>query len=150
MVYSQSFNQKNVSKIFLERSIFSSFHVFASNTYDGYRLNNIEYDILNEYFLFFTNNLNKLHDPENNTKDLGTSNLPFKLIYIRSDPEVCFERLKTRHRDSENSIDLAYLKNIHLKYESWIGKIDKDCVIIVDGNQNKAQVLNQIEDLISK
>lgn len=150
LVSSQSFNQQRISKVFLERSIFSSFHVFTCNTYDDYGLNNIEYDILNQYFLFFTADLNKHYDPENNLKDLGTSTLPFKLIYIRSDPEVCFERLKTRHRNSENSIDLTYLRNIHLKYESWVSKLNGDCVITIDGNKNKVEVLKQIDDLVSK
>jgi len=150
LVYSQPFNQQKVSKIFLERSIYSSFHVFACNTFDEDGLNNIEHDILKQYFQFFTTDLNKLYDFNANLKDLGIVYLPFKLIYIRSDPHVCYERLKIRHRESENSIDLPYLNRIHLKYESWVNKLNKDCVITIDGNQNKTQVLKQIDDLVSR
>lgn len=141
-------HQHKFSKIFLERSIYSSFHVFTENTYEDYGLNKVEYDILKQYFRFFTSDLHKHENPKLQ-KDMGTFNLPFKLIYIRSDPEVCYERCQIRHRDSEASIDLGYLKNIHFKYEKWVNNLNSDCVHIVDGNQDKVQVLKQVDELIN-
>lgn len=150
LVHSQPFLQQKdrKTKIFLERSIYSSFHVFTKNTYDDLGINNIEFDILKEYFNFFTNDLNSIFNwsDKNNTE---SSHLPFKLIYIRSDPEICFERMKDRSRSSENLISSDYLKSIHLKYEDWISKLYKDNVLIVDGNKSKEEVLKQIDDLIS-
>jgi deoxyadenosine/deoxycytidine kinase len=145
-------NKDKKIKIFLERSIYSSFHVFTENSHDDSGLNKAEYDILKEYFKFFTNELNRKSIDERLTKNLNelesnSTKLPFKLIYIRSNPSVCYDRLKTRNRSSEHLIDLKYLENIHKKYEKWVSKINKDNIIIIDGNLNKEKVLEQIDDL---
>lgn len=139
------------TKIFLERSIYSSFHVFTENTFEDNGINSTEYDILKGYFGFFTRDLDDIfNDQANSNEDSNNIQLPFRLIYVRSDPNVCFERLKCRNRDSENFIDLNYLKNIHLKYESWVKKINKDFLIVIDGNQSKETVLRQIDNIIAK
>jgi thymidine kinase len=158
----QNQEHKKKMKIILERSIYSSFHVFTQNTYDDCGLNKAEFDILKEYFKFFSNKLNEslpIDEKVNKCNNMMLSNetescqsmyrLPFKLIYIRSNPLVCYERLKKRNRASEHLIDLSYLQNIHLKYEKWISKVHKDCLIVIDGNQNKEKVFEQIEPLFA-
>jgi len=152
LIHGQTFYQQQdkKAKIFLERSIYSSFHVFTQNTYEDGGLNGVEYDILKSYFKFFTNDLNRIYTFQEKMalKDEEITHLPFKLIYIRSDPEVCYERMKIRDRHSENLINESYLRSIHRKYEDWISRISKDCLIVVDGNQEKQQVLKQINELI--
>jgi len=148
LVNSQPFLQKQKDrKVFLERSIYSSFHVFTQNTYDDFGINNIEFDILKEYFHFFTNDLNSMFNwtDKNNPDSL---HLPFKLIYIRSSPDVCFERMKNRNRLSEDLISRDYLNSIHLKYEDWISKQCKDNVAVIDGNKSKEEVLQQINNIV--
>lgn len=171
LIQSQPFYQqkdtKKGTKIFLERSIYSSFYVFSQNTFDDGGFSAVEFDILKEYFKFFTNDLNRMYsfqekmqmkenlNPNQRRDQLPTSDpntntvyLPFKLIYIRSDPGVCYERLKLRDRLSEDLIDENYLRDIHEKYENWVSRISKECLVVIDGNQDKAQVLKQIDDLI--
>jgi thymidine kinase len=149
LIQTQPFYQQKEKKarIFLERSIYSSFHVFAENTLDDHGLNHMEYDVLKEYFRFFTSELNSGSGPNEDKSTSSLERLPFKLIYIRSNPAVCFERLCKRNRHSEQLIDLKYLENIHTKYESWITRIHADNLIIIDGNMKKEQVLEQINEL---
>ena len=42
---------------------------------------------------------------------------PDGLIYLRSNPENCFNRIKKRGRESEKNIKLEYIKRIHELHE---------------------------------
>ncbi len=116
-------------KIFTERSIYSSFHVFAKNSFEQNNLIKSEFDILSKYFEYFT--------PE--------AEIPFKVIYIKSTPEVCLKRVKYRNRGSEALIDEHYLKRINSKYEDWIKNIPQSELIVIDGNLEKEKVYDQID-----
>jgi thymidine kinase len=136
--------KKNPNKIvIMERSLWSSHHVFAKNTFEEKGIQKIEYDILESYHKMFSEKL---------IKDSGSSlMLPFHVIYVRTDPRVCFERLKIRCREAENKISLEYLMKIHDKYENWIENIvykNKSFVSIIDGNVQKFEVSQNIENII--
>jgi deoxyadenosine/deoxycytidine kinase len=154
--YVDSIKKKNNSiKFFLERSIMSSYNVFAKNSFEENRLNDIEFNILTKYYSFFTQKANMIggsNDASNTEKMIMSINkIPYQIIYIRTTPDVCFQRLLKRSRDSENNIDLEYLKKIHLKYENWIESIrceNNNNVKIIDGNQNKSYVIEKIKQII--
>lgn len=58
-------------------------------------------------------------------------------IYLRTDPELCFERTKKRDRNEESSVSLSYLKTLHDKYDEWVTKLSSenpDKVLVVDNN----------------
>lgn len=42
---------------------------------------------------------------------------PDLVIYLRSDPEKCFERIEKRGQSGDNGISLNYLRALHTKYE---------------------------------
>ena len=138
-------NNSNIKdiKMFVERSIYSSYHVFVKNTYEENRLNKIEFDILTKYFHFFTNQPNN----NNNDQEAESRNIPLKLIYIKSTPDTCLERIKQRNRVSEQTIQLDYLIKLNNKYEDWILKLDKSNLIVLDGNLGKEKVFQQIDKL---
>ena len=132
------------SIVVMERSLWSSHHVFAKNTFEEKGIRSFEYDILEAYHKMFSEKL---------IKDSGGSHLtlPFHIIYLRTDPSVCFERLKIRSREAENKISLEYLIKIHDKYEKWIGNIvnkDQSFVTIIDGNVQKFEVTRNIENIL--
>ena len=61
-------------------------------------------------------------------------------MYIRTDPEVCLERLRRRARSEEAGVPLSYLKSLHKHYEDWLVHrtlgADLDIpILILDGNQ---------------
>lgn len=136
--------EKNM-KIFMERSILSSFNVFTLNTYDENGLEKLEFDILNRYFALFKK------EYTTNTYDSKLEKVSNKIIYIHTSPEVAFTRLKMRSRNSEDTINLEYLTKIHQKYEDWIDdlkQLDSSSVKIIDGNLDKKQVVSQIDKIL--
>jgi deoxyadenosine/deoxycytidine kinase len=44
------------------------------------------------------------------------------IVYLRTDPEICHERLVKRNRGEESSVSLDYLRTIHDRHEEWIGE----------------------------
>jgi deoxyadenosine/deoxycytidine kinase len=136
--------KENKMNFFMERSIFSSFNVFALNTYEEKKLNKVEFDILNAYYTLFKNELFKNIDADLN-------HVPYRIIYIRTTPEICFQRLKKRNRPSEETIDLDYLSKLHLRYEKWVTGLSSQnefAVQVIDGNMDKANVISQIEKIL--
>lgn len=167
-------NKEVKHRVFVERSIFSSFNVFALNSYEEKRLNQIEFDILDNYYKFFlkksyknVNNINsilnvtnqnsenemKLHTSPSYTNTSKSRGIPFQIIYIRTDPDVCYDRLKKRDRSSEVTISLDYLRNIHIKYEKWVDSLkenDQTNLKIINGNLSKEMVLAQVDEIINE
>lgn len=42
------------------------------------------------------------------------------LVYLRTTPEVVYERMKARGRSEETSVSLDYLKQLHDLHEDWL------------------------------
>jgi deoxyadenosine/deoxycytidine kinase len=49
-----------------------------------------------------------------------------RVIYLRTDPEKCFERIKTRNRPEESQISIEYLKSLHEAHEKWIQNLQEN------------------------
>lgn len=125
--------------IFTERSLWSSYHVFTKNSFAEKRITQIEFNILKAHFDFFSRKLITDYDCK--------SILPFKIIYLRTDPNVCYERLRLRNREAETTVNIDYLLKIHLNYETWINSIiekDASLVTVIDSNADKKNVLEQL------
>ena len=70
--------------------------------------------------------------------------IPKKIIYIKTDPKVCQMRIQERNRNSEEMISLGYLQAIDKLYNKLYIDNNRFLVHIIDGNQEKEQVLNDI------
>jgi deoxyadenosine/deoxycytidine kinase len=58
-----------------------------------------------------------------------------KIIYIKANPEICFERIKKRNRSGENEIPLEYLINCDKYHQDMIEILtDTTQIISIDGN----------------
>ncbi|KAJ9583803.1 hypothetical protein L9F63_021853, partial [Diploptera punctata] len=42
------------------------------------------------------------------------------IVYLRSSPEVVYERIKKRNRSEESTVSLDYLRQLHESYEKWL------------------------------
>ena len=41
-------------------------------------------------------------------------------VYLRTNPEVVYERMKKRNRSEESHVPLEYLQQLHNLHESWL------------------------------
>jgi len=89
----------------MERSIYSARYCFVENLYRSKILQGVEYEVLNDWFSYMIQN--------------GGCNLDM-IIYLRTTPKTCLERVQLRNRLEEKSIDLNYLEAIHELHEEWL------------------------------
>lgn len=89
----------------MERSIYSGHYVFATNGYHNGFLTELEWQIYLEWFKFLVT---------------GRCKAPQGFIYLRTDPEVAYERIKRRNRLAEKTISLTYIKQIHDCHEDFL------------------------------
>ena len=62
---------------------------------------------------------------------------PSKYIYIQTPPEICFERIKERDRQSENNISYDYIVKLHEYHEYFFTSMKQKGVdiTIIDGDK---------------
>jgi len=74
-------------------------------------------------------------------------------IYLRTEPEVCYERIRYRNREGEQHISLEYLKTCHDAHETWVANLPPitHLKIIDIGTKTPdkitAEILEILEDL---
>ncbi|CAH7075018.1 thymidine kinase 2, mitochondrial [Phodopus roborovskii] len=89
----------------MERSIYSARYIFVENLYRSGKMPEVEYVILSEWFDWIIRNINVSID---------------LIVYLRTTPEICYQRLKMRCREEEKIIPMEYLSAIHHLYEEWL------------------------------
>jgi deoxyadenosine/deoxycytidine kinase len=108
--------------VLMERSPYFIKNVFVEKAFEDKTINEDEY-----------NNIHKFHKT---TDELWQPNA---YIYLRSDPEMCYNRIKKRGRESEKNIKLEYIKRIHeLHEEKYKDAVENNKNIIVIDAENKS------------
>lgn len=65
----------------------------------------------------------------------------FVTVYLRSSPEVCYERNQRRNRPEEITVSLSYLKELHESYEEWLLHAQTPApVLVIDANKELDEV----------
>lgn len=116
----------------MERSLYSARYCFVENLHRKQLINSFEYDILDQWF--------------NDCKNLAPIDL---IIYLRTDPEIVFERIHRRARPEESKITLDYITSLHQLHEDWL--IHENCpkpapVISVDANRSLEEIITVYEE----
>ena len=127
--------QLNQTKnIFTERSLSTDKYVFAKMLYDNKQMDSCEYQIYNKWFDSFN-------------KETAIT----KMIYVKTDPVICNERVNKRSRDGENNISQEYLNTCHLYHEEMIKTLNIP-ILVLDGNDNvfNEDVLSDWKNKISR
>ncbi|XP_037018562.2 thymidine kinase 2, mitochondrial isoform X1 [Artibeus jamaicensis] len=91
----------------MERSIHSARYIFVENLYRSGKMPEVDYVVLSEWFDWIVRNIDVSVD---------------LIVYLRTSPETCHQRLKMRCREEEKVIPLEYLDAIHQLYEEWLIK----------------------------
>ena len=116
--------------VLMERSPYFIKNVFVEKAFEDKTINEDEY-----------NNIHKLHKT---TDELWQPNA---YIYLRSDPEMCYNRIKKRGRESEKNIKLEYIKRIHElheeKYKDAV-KNNKNIIVIEAENKSIPDICSEI------
>ena len=107
-------NKENV--IICERSIYTDKYVFAKMLYQQGHIKEIEWQTYNYWFDTFRK-----------------QTLPNTIIYVKTEPLICSDRIKKRNRNGEDSIAIEYLNHCHELHEEWL-KESKINIITIDGN----------------
>ena len=124
--------------IITERSLNTDREVFAKMLYDTGFIELVNYKIYLKWFDTFA-------------RDCPIS----KVIYVNTDPQICFDRIKKRSRTGESSIPLDYLENCHKYHEDMLDATKDTCVckdqIVFDGNidifQNEEHLEESLEEI---
>ena len=131
--------KKNPGAIFItERSLYTDKMVFAKMLYDIGKIELINYKIYLKWFDTFISECAVSH-----------------IIYVKTDPDICFNRIIKRSRTGESNIPLEYLKNCHIYHENMLDKTLADCVcenqLVLNGNidiyENKECLKEWIEQI---
>lgn len=112
------------SSIF-ERSILSDYNVFAKTLHKNGHMTAIEFQVLSQHF-------------DQMLKLLDLSKIE-GIIYLKVNPEICLQRIKSRNRASEeNNVSLEYLQSLHDSHEEWLSNITQHKILIIDDNNEEA------------
>jgi len=95
----------------MERSVYSGHYCFAVNGYESGYFSDLEWQIYKNWVDFLI-------------EDHCTPPLGF--VYLQASPEVCFSRIRKRHRESEKKLSFGYLQAIHDHHERFL--IEKEGV----------------------
>jgi deoxyadenosine/deoxycytidine kinase len=123
------------SIIITERSLFTDKLVFAKMLYDTKKIEYINYQIYLKMFETFKDDF-----------------CVDKIIYIKTLPDICFNRIIKRSRTGENNISLEYLQLCDNYHDIMIDTLICNKMIL-DGNidiyENKTQLNSWIENITS-
>ena len=123
--------------IISERSLFTDREVFAKMLYKSGFIESVNYKIYLRWF------------------DTFASEFPIhKVIYVKAEPQVCFDRIKKRSRTGESNIPLSYLENCHTHHNDMLDTNKPECIcdnqFVLDGNIDIYQNDNQLQEWIQE
>ena len=130
--------ETNPNAIFIsERSLFTDRFVFAKMLFDSGNIELINYTIYLSWFNTFS-------------KDFKVN----KVIYVNTEPHVCYERIEKRSRTGESNIPLDYLHNVVITFKDgnqWNVIIKKRDREVMKGNLPKelTELFNNYEKNIA-
>ena len=131
-------NSSNPFIIITERSLYTDKMVFAKMLYDTDKIEHVNYQIYLNWFDTFSDEF-PVH----------------KVVYVKTDPEKCCERIGKRSREGESNIPMDYLKSCSLYHDNMLDKSSSECVchdqLVLDGNidiyKNVSQVNKWTEEI---
>jgi len=122
--------------IISERSLYTDKLVFAKMLYETGKMEDVNFQIYSTWFKTFSEEF-PVH----------------RVIYVKTLPEICYQRISNRSRDGEENISLDYLTGCYKYHEDMMtffsnNIVSSDKQLILDGNIDIYQNTHQMEDWI--
>ena len=125
-----------------DRTIYEDVEIFSKNLFEMGSMDKRDWDTYSELFINMTKFLKK----------------PDLIIYLRADLEVLLDRIKTRSRNYEATIDPDYINKLNKLYDDWIKNINGIKAITIDTNNFNVfkdtdqleEIMNQIENALQE
>ncbi|XP_046662371.1 LOW QUALITY PROTEIN: deoxynucleoside kinase-like [Homalodisca vitripennis] len=118
----------------MERSIYSARYCFVENLLRNNVLAPPSYAVLDEWFQWIVKNFDTHGD---------------LIVYLRTEPEVVYQRMKSRARTEEAQVPLEYLQQLHQMHDDWLlHKSVFSCpapVIVIDANKELSDMMEEYE-----
>ncbi|XP_044269796.1 deoxynucleoside kinase-like [Tribolium madens] len=118
----------------LERSIYSARYCFVEKLRRDNLLSAPEFSVIDEWFKWIKTQQN-----------VGVD----MFVYLRTDPEVVYDRILKRDRAEERKVPYEYIKSLHEIHEDWLRhKTLYECpapVFILDANVDLGMIGNEYE-----
>lgn len=123
--------------IITERSLYTDKMVFAKMLYDSKKIEHVNYQIYLNWF------------------DTFSDEFPVKkVVYVKTSPEKCYQRIVKRSRTGEENIPLDYLASCSNYHDNMLDKQNLECVcldqLILDGNVDIYENKNQVTEWINE
>jgi deoxyadenosine/deoxycytidine kinase len=129
-------DNKNIV-IITERSLYTDKMVFAKMLYDSKKIEHVNYQIYLNWFDTFSDEF-----PVN------------KVVYVKTSPDKCYQRIVKRSRTGEENIPLEYLTSCSIYHNNMLDKQNQECVcldqLILDGNVDIYENKNQVNEWINE
>jgi deoxyadenosine/deoxycytidine kinase len=123
--------------IITERSLYTDKMVFAKMLYDSKKIEHVNYQIYLNWFDTFSDEF-----PVN------------KVVYVKTSPDKCYQRIVKRSRTGEENIPLEYLTSCSNYHDNMLDKENQECVcldqLILDGNVDIYENKNQVNEWINE
>jgi|GEM_PF-178859 len=124
----------------LERSVYSDRYCFTNVLYANGNISDLEWSLYKEWWAWVVQE----HVPE-----------PTGFIYLKVDPELCYERIKKRSRSEESEVPYSYIKQLHDRHNNWLiekqdvlPSLHKVPVLVIDGNEEFETNENKQQEII--
>lgn len=102
--------------LLIERSVYTDKNCFAKNLFDTSKLNELEWKLYCQWFDWFTHDYNILPDG---------------FIYLRTNPEISYERIQQRSRHEEDAIPYQYIEDLHTLHDDWLLSKSLDVPVLI-------------------
>jgi deoxyguanosine kinase len=123
--------------IITERSLYTDKMVFAKMLYDSKKIEHVNYQIYLNWFDTFSDEF-----PVN------------KVVYVKTSPDKCYQRIVKRSRTGEENIPLDYLTSCSIYHDNMLNKENPECVcldqLVLDGNIDIYENKNQVNEWINE
>ena len=141
-ILKQTIKENPTAIIITERSLYTDKFVFAKMLYESGKIESVNYQIYSKWFEVFAQEC-PIH----------------QVIYVKTNPTICHDRIIQRSRTGEDTIPLEYLNECHNYHENMINQFlpsenicSKQNQLVLNGDidifKNEEQLNNWINEIV--